>query len=239
MKIRSFGCSFLAGDELEDPSQTWPAIIAETLGIEHLNHAEGAAGNFRILHNILGWAQPSDLCFVNWTYVDRYDYRCWQNDSYATLLPGDNDQLSQFYFKNLYGQYHQTFCTLICVKIAIDFLQHIDAKFIMTFMDDLIFAAVDNNWENPIPTNYLQTQIKPYARTWKGKNFLDWAKTNKFPVSQQNHPLDQAHKEAAKFFGPLAEWLLEGLPATSCGSPFTWQNWRSKHWKDFPKSSYK
>lgn len=240
MKIRSFGCSFLAGDELQDPSRTWPAIIAQTLGIEHSNHAEGASGNQRILHNIMCWTQPADLCFVNWTYVDRFDYRCWQDETYRTLLHGNDDQLSQIYFKNMYGQYHQTLVTLICVKTAIDFLEHIGAKFIMTYMDHSLFVPIDNNYENPRPTDYLQTSIGPYCRSWKGKNFLEWARANEFAVSDLGHPLDTAHEEGAKFFGPMAEWLLDGLPGLGWepASP-AWRNWRSKHWSIHPPLPYK
>lgn len=240
MKIRSFGCSFLAGDDLSDSNKTWPARIAGMLGLEHANHAQGASGNFRILHNILGHSQPGDFCFVNWTYVDRFDYRCWQDEIYNTLMPGDNDQLSQIYFKSIYGQYHQTLGALICAKTAIDFLTQINARYIMTYMDHSMFAPIDNNYENPQPFNYLQTTIRKHCRTWKGKNFLEWAQANRFPISDLSHPLDTAHQEAANFFITLTEWLLDGLPATGWDpDSSTWQSWKPKHGKGFHNLPYK
>lgn len=231
MKIRSYGCSFLDGSELENPKLTWPARIANTLALEHVNHAEGGSGNFRILHRILENTASKDLCFVNWTYTDRFCYRNWQNETYSTLLPTGDNELSKNYFKNIYGQYHAIFMSLVAIKTAIDFLLCNKNAFIMTFMDHTLLAPVDNWWNNPTAVTGLQNYVRNFLYTWRGKNFIEWAQINQFPISDQYHPLDLAHEAAANFFGKQTEWLLEYPATIPAAYPRTAEN--ASYWTEW------
>jgi hypothetical protein len=210
-KIKSFGCSFLDGSDLENPNLTWPARIAKTLGMPHENYAEGGSGNLRILNQILLYATVDDFCFVNWTYTDRFCYRNWQDEKYKTLMPAGKDELSLTYYKHLYGQYHSTFISLMAIKTAVDFFRQNKIPFIITYMDHNLTAPVDLNWCHPFPTTWLQNLITPFLYTWRGRNFLEWARINDFQISEHNHPLDQAHEQAANFFGGHVEWILNNL----------------------------
>jgi hypothetical protein len=242
LKIKSFGCSFLDGSDLAHPDLTWPARIAKKLGLEHKNHAEGASGNFRILHQILTNVVPDDFCFVNWTYTDRFCYRNWQDEMYKTLLPTGEDQLSLNFFKNIYGQYHSTFTSLIAIKTAIDFLKNSSIGFIMTYMDHSLMAP-DNQWNHPSAVTGLQDSVRPFLYTWHGRNFLEWARINELVISDNNHPLDQAHEQAANFFGAHTEWLIENPTSFAAYWPVdlenlqSWLAWRPVHFE--PPIGYK
>jgi hypothetical protein len=85
MKIKSFGCSFIFGTDLADETRgepyaqssqlTWPALLAQDLGLEYECHARPGSGNLRILEKILSISIQTPATFViGWTWIDRFDY---------------------------------------------------------------------------------------------------------------------------------------------------------------------
>lgn len=200
MKLKSFGCSFVYGSELADcgfksttPSRlTYPALLAQDLGYEYNCHARGGSGNLQILNSILEHVNQEPALFVvNWTWIDRFDYvdnqELWQ-----TLLPGHDDRLSDFYYRNLHSQYIDKLRTLTCMFTAINALKQ-RHQFIMTAMDDLI--AETRFHFNPA-IEYLQHEVLPYIKSFDGCNLLDFARKNNYEVSDLWHPLEAAHQAA-------------------------------------------
>ena len=200
MKITSFGCSFLAGDELADPTQTWPAIIADRLGVDHENHSRGGSGNLHILNQILSHAGDDCICVVNWTYIDRFDFCSFKTEQWETLRPVLDHEHANFYFQNLYGQYRDMLSSLIYVKTAMDFLNQRHVPFVMTYMDYLLFEPVDPGWHDPTSIQYLQEYTRSSMCDFGGKNFLDWSLDNNFAIGKNSHPLDRAHQSAADYW---------------------------------------
>lgn len=200
MKIQSFGCSFLAGDELDDPAQTWPAIIADRLSLGHENHSRGGSGNLHILNQILTHAGTGCICVINWTYIDRFDFCSFKTEQWETLRPVLDHEHAKFYFQNLYGQYRDMLSSLIYVKTAVDFLNQQHIPFVMTYMDYLLFETVDPGWHDPTGIRYLQECIGPDVSNFSGKNFLDWSRANGFSIGKKSHPMDQAHHSAADYW---------------------------------------
>ena len=206
MKIKSFGCSFIFGSDLADdgyetqsytPSKlTWPALIAEQLSLDYECYAMPASGNLQILENVLGQIPSSnsdDLFVIGWTWVDRFDFTDL-TDSWRTLLPVDREKEAKFYYKHLHSQYRDKLTSCIHIRTAIDALTHAKIPFLMTYMDELIFERA---YHTTSALEATQKYIEPWLTNFNGKTFLDWARDNQYPISQNWHPLEAAHSAGA------------------------------------------
>lgn len=200
MILKSFGCSFIYGNELSDcttkfSQRTWPALYAKHHGIDYQCHARAGTGNLVILEKLLSQiANPEPALFVvNWTWIDRFDYNNRENNNWKSILPNHTDMSAQYYYRNFHSQYRDKFTTLNHIKLAIDALQQRNSEFIMTYMEDCIMETV---WHTSPAVAYLQSAIAPHLTTFNGMNMLDWSRANNYPVSDLWHPLDQAHQAA-------------------------------------------
>lgn len=208
MILRSFGCSFIYGTELSSSLHSWPALMAQKLGIEYVCHATPGAGNLQIMESILQHADSDDIFIINWTWIDRFDFVNSSTEKWETLRPALDHDHADYYFRNLHGQYRDMLTNLIYVKTALDCLCQSNRTFIMTAMDSLLFETVKKEWHDPSAVSYLQKQIKPSISDFDGKNFLDWSKDRGYPISELWHPLEQAHRHAADFWIPALSRLI-------------------------------
>lgn len=208
MKLKSFGCSFIYGSELADcnlqsptPSRlTWPALLAEHRGYEYYCAARGGSGNLHILNSILAHIDDDPALFViNWTWIDRFDY-IGSDELWHAALPGYQDKITDFYYRNMHSQYTDKLKTLTYINTAITALlaRH---QFIMTYMDNLIFET-EFHYNSAI--KYLQNSVRPHLRTFDGDNLLDFARRQGHAVSDLWHPLESAHQAASAI---AATWI--------------------------------
>ena len=210
MKIKSFGCSFIFGSDLKDcdytppwakgsPS-TWPALLAQKLDASYECHARPGSGNFQITERILNQLETGkdDVFVICWSWIDRFDHyngiNSWQ--PWKTLLPDARDNLSQTYYKYLHTEYSDKLNTLIRIKLAIDILTQHNVRFLMTYVDRLMF---DQQFNNSPAVTYLQSSILPYMTLFEEQTFLEWSKQKGFAESAAWHPLEQAHSAAADY----------------------------------------
>ena len=223
MKLKSFGCSFIFGTNLEDdgrdlpiptPSQhTWPAYLAQHLGYEYDCWARPGSGNLQIAERVLSHAVNNDstLFVIGWTWIDRFDYVSetaskWPADlsksgsgwgtGWKTIMPVDNTSVAKTYYRYLHSEYQDKLNTLISIRTVIDVLQSKNLPFIMTYIDDLMF---NTQWHVSPAVLELQEYIRPYMTTFNNLNFLEWSKKNNYPISKSLHPLEQAHAAAANY----------------------------------------
>lgn len=215
MRLQSFGCSFIFGSDLADdgrglehptPSNlTWPALMAGQLDLEYVCHARPGAGNLQIAERILTKMVGSqDSVFViGWTWIDRFDYTNsaitndpilarW--DNWRTIVPMDESNLAQTYYRGLHSEYRDKLTTLMTIKLVIDTLNQRGIRFIMTFMDHLLF---DQKWNHTPAVIELQEYVRPYMQDFEGKNFLDWSRGRGYEISPTWHPLEPAHEAAS------------------------------------------
>lgn len=210
MILKSFGCSFIFGTDLSDDGQngpyatgsrlTWPALLANDLGYDYQTHARPGSGNLQILERILqqtASVAPS-VYVIGWTYMDRFDYLAhdkenWPGTPWKTVLPSDQEQSAQCYYKNFHSQFKDKLCTLIYIKTAIDILKQKNIPFIMTYVDNLIF---ETEWHTNSVIIELQNYIRPYMTMFDGETFLEFTRKNRYPISVGNHPLESAHQAA-------------------------------------------
>jgi len=218
MKIKSFGCSFIFGNDLVDvneklgepyssPSKfTWPSLLAQSLGYEYECHARPGSGNLRILEKILSHASqdPYSIYVIGWSFIDRFDYTVdltghdhvydvTGTSLWRTVMPIDTDHKAKIYYKDLHSQLRDKFTNLIYIRTAIDVLKQKNIKFLMTYMDELLFETQFHI--NPAIAE-LQNYISPYMTKFGGKTFLDFSKHKGFDISATNHPREPAHQAA-------------------------------------------
>lgn len=208
MKLKSFGCSFIYGSELANKDHTWPAIIATRVGLEHENHGIEGAGNLRIMESILTHACEDDVCVVQWSWIDRFDFVTIDNEQWHSIVPSDTDINADFYYRNLHSQYRDMLTNLVFIKTALEHLRLVGARYVMTYMDHLLFETVQDNWHHSRAVTGLQQQIQPHTTLFDGLTFLEWSRTNYYSESALWHPLDDAHKAAADFMQPIIESIL-------------------------------
>lgn len=205
MIVKSFGCSFIFGTDLADDGRghayatrstcTWPALIAQDLGLDYACYARPGAGNLRILDRILTQAagNEADVFVIGWTWIDRFDYR-GPNTWWNTVMPVDTDDRAGHYYRDLHDQLRDKLTNLIYIRTAIDTLTQKNIPFFMTYMDNLLFER--DHHSSPSITD-LQDHVRPHLHNYQGSNFLDWSRQQGFEISNTAHPLESAHRAAA------------------------------------------
>ncbi len=199
MKIVSCGDSFFYGSDLQDLTKTWPALIADRLGRDHICYASPGVGNSQILQQIIRAYHDhgnTAIYLVNWTWIDRFDYVSVNDEKWHTVRPSlDNPQLDEFYYRNFHSELADKFHSLVYISQAQHLLQH--TRYVMTYMDYLL---LDQRWHRPNYVTYLQDQVRNNLKDFDGKNFLDWSRNRGYEISERWHPLEQAHIQAANYW---------------------------------------
>jgi hypothetical protein len=139
-----------------------------------------------------------DVFIICWSWIDRFDHykdiNPWQ--PWKTIMPVENDNLSQTYYKYLHTEYGDKLNSLIKIKLVIDILKQHNVRFLMTFIDGLMF---DQQFNTSPAVTYLQSCILPYMTLFEEQTFLEWSKQKGFAESATWHPLEEAHSAAADY----------------------------------------
>jgi len=214
MKLKSFGCSFIFGTDLSDSGGqqarpiasklTWPSHVANYLGVDYESYARPGSGNLQIMESVINQACADEpaVFVIGWSYIDRYDiYDIGWTGRYtlspwSSITPMTNSDAAKTYFRHLHSQYRDKLVSLSYIKSTIDILKQKNIKFVMTYMDSLLFETV---WHSTPAVKHLQEYIKPYMTEFEGKNFLAWSREKGFAESDTWHPLEQAHQAAADY----------------------------------------
>jgi hypothetical protein len=221
--IKSFGCSFIYGSDLEDanievtdfvtgfvPSHlTWPALISKTLNLKYDCYALPGQGNFKIYSDILAnsYCNEDSIFIINWTWIDRFDYVDLQG-YWKTLRPAEENYEQKFYYRHLHSQLCDMIFDASYIVSAAEHLRSLNCPFIMTYMDYNLTTPIDPTWHDPRYLEILQEKLQKILVNFDGKNFLDWSRHNKFEISPNWHPLETAHRAAADFWLPAVNQLL-------------------------------
>ena len=220
MKIISVGDSFFWGDDLADqnypylPSESvYPSLLAKQLNFDYECLAVPGAGNFLIYTKLiksLNANKEDCLYFINWSWIDRFDYADKEiYGGWNTVRPGlDNPKKDNFYYKNFHSELQDKLLSLTYIFSAIQLLQQTNCKFIMTYMDHLL---LDKTWHCPPEINLLQQKVQPFLETFDGLTFLEWSRANGFSESIGWHPLEEAHQAAAEYWLPKVGSLLNSI----------------------------
>jgi hypothetical protein len=204
--IVSCGDSFFYGSDLKDSNQTWPSLIAQTLGHDYQCFAQAGVGNLQILKQILEAQQQfgdSAIYLINWTWIDRFDYVSTEDESWHTVRPSQDDSMRDpVYYRFFHSELADKFTSLVYVLQAIQALQ--SHRYIMTYMDHLL---LDTQWHCPSYIQSLQEKVQTHLKSFDGQTFLEWCRTHGYPESNGWHPLEQAHASAAEHWLPQVRIL--------------------------------
>lgn len=197
MVLKSFGCSFIWGSDMLNSNwhaslEAWPALLARHHGMTYRCYAHPGCGNLYITEKILELAKPNDFIVVQWTFIDRFDYKDASSNEWKTLRPISDTGVAKTYYQHLHSQYQDKLTSLINIKVCIDHLNQLGCQFIMTYIDYLLF---EDTWHHSPAIAQLQNYIKPYLKTFDGDNMLDYSRRQGHEISNNNHPLASAHQE--------------------------------------------
>jgi len=223
-QLSSFGCSITFGTDLRDDGRdgawatasqlTWPALLAQKLGLDYRCWARGGAGNLSVLDRATrqNHSNPQHFLVINWTFIDRFDYSHRQGyhfnsggGDYETLRPSENRPIDLMYYEHLHSEYRDKLTNLIYINTAIDTLLANGSKFLMTAVDDVLWCK---RWHSSPLIEQLQHKIRPYIHDFEGRNFLDWSRHRGFDISDSGHPLELAHETAAELMLPVIDAIL-------------------------------
>jgi hypothetical protein len=215
--LKSFGCSFIYGTELEDVDldvdsyslSTWPALIAKKLNLNYSCYAKPGQGNFKIYCDILANSYHNDqsIYVINWTWIDRFDY-IDSNETWKTLRPANENFKQNFYYRNLHSQLCDMVSNAGYIVSAAEHLTSLNCPYVMTYMDYNLLTHIDPNWHDPRYLEVFQQKLQRILVNFDDKNFLDWSLENNLAVSENWHPLEQAHATAADYWLPVVQQLL-------------------------------
>jgi hypothetical protein len=226
MILGAFGDSFIYGSDLSDiqddksqhyffPSHlTYPAVLAQKFNMDYYCTALPCQGNKVIADDILRAVihHGKDMFYViSWSWIDRFEFQglslinsaSQTNASIAgweTVHPGRTDKCAELYYKNFYSDLDAKLSNLMYINTALEALLDNKCKFLMTYMDHLLF---DKQWHCTASIDYLQNKIMKHATLFNGKTFLEWSRDNNFPESENWHPLELAHEKAAEYMLPV------------------------------------
>ena len=206
MLLKSFGCSFTYGSDLHDCTNipndcshsTWPALLANSVDAGYECYAHPGIGNLQIYQTILDQVTllDSEFFIINWTWLDRFDFIDPVQEHWHTLRPDGLTKEHQLYYKHFYHQYHTMLTNAAYISSTISILKQHNIKFIMTLLDETLFEDINPKWQLPRPTKLLENQIKPCITKFDNLNFLDWSRREGFKISDNWHPLEDAHYAA-------------------------------------------
>lgn len=214
MKLKSFGCSFVYGSDLDPAAtagfraseHTWPAVLAQRLGWQYQCHARPGIGNLQIFDSVLRelHSDPDSVFVIAWTWIDRHDFHSGGQSQWSTIRPTTESDLARTYYRDLHSQYRDQLQSLIVMSAACDLLRGSGRPFVITAMDDLLW---ETNWRQNQHFCLLQQQVRHCVTDFQGNNFLTWSQQQGHAISHNLHPLHDAHQAAADFLLEKHQWL--------------------------------
>jgi len=187
---------------------TWPALLAEHLNLEYFCYAQPGFSNHAILRTILKlreYFNKGDTIVVNWTWLDRWEYYI-ENPIAKTIIPNKWKQIrpdfnksdldADAYYRYFYTDVNAKYEALKTILLTNYMLKSKEVNVIMTCIDENI---ADRNYDTFSFISELQDQTEELIQWFDGLGFYNWAKENKFSISEKWHPLEDAHYAAYKF----------------------------------------
>jgi hypothetical protein len=117
--IYTVGCSFTAGDELTDPFNAWPHLLAKELQTTAINDAISGGTNYRsVYHTIKNLDHNYDLYIIAWTTTARYTFYKSDNNFEINFNPQlTNNLYDKQDFYTSWGKVLYTHCNLFLKNI--------------------------------------------------------------------------------------------------------------------------
>jgi len=215
MKLYFNGCSHTYGDDLDNPAtESWPAVLATTLGYTFMNDSVSGGTNDRIVYRVIKNIDHYDKFYIAWTYTHRFTRYRSDNNHEVNFNPElhhrlyGNDSGFQTYGKLHYAVWHNE---LYAIK---HWLQNI-------ILLQCFFRSKGKRYLMLNATNNL---IDRWTVPWQ--KFNDSVKSLLCFDLMDDHQLEQEHKEIQDlvsqidqdhFVGWNSWWLTKLSDQYACG----------------------
>ena len=166
-RLVTFGCSHTRGEGVDDPyTESWPAHLGKSLGMEVVNKGEDGASNKFIQHEVYEFNfQPDDTVAILWTYPDR---TCvfYSPTSSRKIIPNCEDPLAEHYYKHYHTDYNSNFESKVIIHQVNSFLQQ---KYLPVYnlpISKMLvnnFELIDFDYVNIFFSNFLNDPKYPYG----------------------------------------------------------------------------
>ncbi len=203
-----------------DSQLTFTALLAAWHGMDYVCCARPGNANDAILRMTVNKCQQlmtekKDLAVVvAWTFPPRFEfpfsYDVNSPDSpfaSISIYPDTNrpmvQEFSKFFIKHVDVQWFQHYTTVKNILLLQWYLKSNHIPFIFTATDNIVFAYKNDPqlqcWWNMIEFDnwFLFPQAVESHNTTSPRGFYQWAIENKYPIGPFQHPLEQAHFDAA------------------------------------------
>jgi len=195
MRLITHGCSFTYGEELPNPSLSWPSLVATKLGCQVINFAQPGYSNDAIVQDLLQADLSDATVIVGWTSYLRMqivDANGWftvapgkvfkkQNDSehrkmFSELASSLLDE--QWLYKRYLGQ----------IVLLQNYLKQNNVKYKFVNAFDNQHHITDHKLLSKIDTsNFIG---------WSNEGMTEWAYPSK--RGTRGHPLEEGHEKIAQ-----------------------------------------
>ena len=218
----SFGDSFVWGSEQknnEDGSLGWAGRVAKNLKCNYYTTARPGCGNDYIAQQIYSWfsCNPTNdtLAIINWTWISRWDFYILDHKTWITVgstcVPEKLKNLvSQTQAEDIINFYNtrlnagilwNKIRNLQTIYAAQCYMKQKNINCIQTYKDNDIFDITQEHKDiTPGYANELQQLVYPAMQLFEGQNFVDWSSKKGFKVTNDLHPLEDAHIAAARLW---------------------------------------
>ena len=163
--IKTFGDSFFWGTDLSDcvasnySKLTWPALIAEQLGLQYYCHALGGASNSNIARQVLDHATAQSLNVIQWSWIDRAEYVDKETDQYVQIRPSEENTVNDFYYKHMNSELNDKWNSLVIISNTLQYLESNNIKYVCHVLDQTLF---DKKYHTPAHIKKLQEYFSTY-----------------------------------------------------------------------------
>ena len=222
-----------------DSLLTFTALLADQSGIDYTCCARPGNANDAILRMTINKCEQvkrenkSPVVVVAWTFVPRFEFPFEYNtdspDSpFATISIYENTNrrpvkdFARQFFTHVNIDWFQHFNTVKSILMLQTYLKANNIPYIFTAADNIVFSYKDdpqlqaywamvdfNNW-------YMFPAANEPWNTVTPRGFYQWAVENKYPIGPYQHPLEQAHQDAAELIkGKFNELVKKSVEQTS------------------------
>jgi len=216
MKVLAAGDSFIYGVDLADCQTknqhsllTWPALLAD----EYVCIATPGTSNDAIARAVIDYCENNhtDFVVVQWTFPWRFgmkfiepigwfefDLNVKKETSASHLI---ENFLIEFYKVAGTTEYWPVYSTLKEIVLLQQYLKSKKIPYLFTSVYDIIFKSLTAIYDaRDKHAKNLYNLIDQDSWYWwpNQEGFYQWAITNKYNVGVTQHPLEQAHADAAE-----------------------------------------
>jgi hypothetical protein len=214
---------------------TFPALLATEYGLDYECVALPGSGNDSIARRVMEacYDQTDILVLVSWTWTARYEFWVTQQEKWETISSAQYERRNgsvglskdfiQTFFNDVgFSDYWETYSSLREITRLQDHLTVRNIPYLFTISDnwfEKVHCLKDPDRVMESMHHHLDwrrwfffPQGERYPKTETPRGFYQWAVEERYEQGPQLHPLEDAHKSAARLISDRFLTLLRERP---------------------------